>query len=177
MAARCPCGFLLQDPTKNPKPELLQLRNHWLNYKVAIRCTKNTLKEWIPVLPPAPMILTVVLFFERCRLTLAAVADFGHYKPTPKTGFRGIAIDLFISGQNKCGNSWVGSITVDKGRLENQVWGWLWWVFCIIALLSFYATDEPEESWVIRKLCDLFFFSFFKCKLSNDHLDVLPFFS
>lgn len=46
MAVRYPHGVLLKDPTKSPKPEVLQVKSQGLNgYKLIVRCMMNVLKE------------------------------------------------------------------------------------------------------------------------------------
>lgn len=46
MAVRYPHGVLLKDPTKSPKPEVLQVKSQGPNgYKLIVRCMMNVLKE------------------------------------------------------------------------------------------------------------------------------------
>ena len=46
MAVRYPHGVLLKDPTKSPKPEVLQVKRQGLNsYKLTVRCMTNILKK------------------------------------------------------------------------------------------------------------------------------------
>lgn len=143
MAVRCPCGFLLKDLTKSPKPEITQVKNQRLNdYKVVGRCMKNILKEWTPVIPPAPLILI------SCWVMSAALADPWVLQTYTKDWIQGIVIDFFIVRHNKWKNSGVGSILEDKGGLENQLYRGLWWIFCM-ALFAFYSPLSCHR-WAVR---------------------------
>lgn len=118
-------------------------KNQWLKDSKAI----IRLKEWIPAIPPALMLLTVTLFYGRCLLTLGALADLWACQTCTKDWIYGNICWFLHQQAQQWKNSWVGSIMVGKGCLKNQIYKGQWWLFYVTVLLVFYSTLhlEPEN--------------------------------